>query len=309
LVEVIITSALLSVAILGIVKVFTASRRAYAVHEVAQTLKKAGLEAIARLQRELVSSKRLFGDVPGDRTYLNALQLPATLLTEARLPAVVEGASLETPAPDAAGNTLLFTVTLKPLDVAGVRVSVYRFHCYFLSADTVNLGGQPRLELWAWQSVPYADRQFLSQLSTAVLPNVLTELAAQHISDAWDVSAATATTAFSTISGSTLVSATALIRQARADRCTKLLTGLTGDNFRLGVCPNVTAGMTTTPPLQVPRFIAVPSALFPSGFEIIAGGDSQTRQVFVRLVMAAQGTFKGLAAYEQTALVTLRDVW
>ena len=85
----------------------------------------------------------------------------------------------------------------------------------------------------------------------------------------------------------------------------QVISGAASGGFKFGVSRN---GFPQSH--QVPIYGYNSSASdFPGGLEIMIVGPSSSRQVFVRLVVTAQGNFKGLLSYENVVLLSARDLY
>jgi hypothetical protein len=100
-----------------------------------------------------------------------------------------------------------------------------------------------------------------------------------------------------------------------------ILTGISGSRYRYGISPNtddvlypdnkekkIFVTKYPVPLLAVYDPITSQPANFPSGFEVAVGGPSSQRQVYIRVVVVAQGNFRGIASDEHVLLVTARDL-
>lgn len=88
-----------------------------------------------------------------------------------------------------------------------------------------------------------------------------------------------------------------------------IITGITGGGYHYGVSPNTGGSYNLLYP--VPAFATATTSpnVFPNGFETMIVGASSTREVFVRLVLAAQGSFKGTVSNQQVVMATVRDLY
>lgn len=328
-VEVMITGALVAILVLAVVPLFQVTNRGFTSLEVNTVLSSGSQQALNKIQHRLVESKRLFSNNANDNAFLNKVTFSGapSVLTGSKLPVIVSTASIS---PSSAsfsaanvGNSLFFasldsTADFSDIAVAGgtqgIRIDTYVFNYYYLSPDSVQtIGGNAVRRLWEWHSVRYADYiQVLNITDATKRSNTIIALRNSGINYAWCSSATVATSAFYdlTVGGAMTASAGHMIPKGSASNAQQnmlqLVRGVTTGGFRYSVSPNTSA--IFNPKHTVPVY-GTASGNFPSGFEVLAVGASGTRHVFIRLVLAAQGSFKGFLSNDQTVLVTARDVW
>jgi type II secretory pathway pseudopilin PulG len=325
MVELLITAALLAIMVAAIVPVFSVSQRGLTSSEAHTTMKNQGQKAVNRIQNGLVQNKRLFENVAADTAFLARVQLsgaPAAL-AGSKLPTLEENGSLSvssgTFVSTSVGNSLFFAGNDAPRDYvvtdAGgstvpVRIDVYHFTYYYLAPDAaVTLGGKPRRDLWEWKSVPYADHQQLVNITDVTKrANTAAALQADGVAYAWDPAQTSVNSAFYTLSGGGAIAAAAAhtLPKSVAKKVVDIKAGVTIGGFKWGVSPNSSGSFQ--PSQAVPVFTTAATD-FPSGFEVVTVGPNSARQVFVRLVLAAQGSFKGVISHEQVVLANSRDLW
>lgn len=322
LIEMMLASIILSILVLAVAPVFNMTQRGFTSVEARNALKTSGQEAVNRLSHKMVECKRLFENTAVGNAYLALIQrveAPATL-ADSRLPSLEETGSV-TPSsgtfvPASVGNSLFFASVDRPRDLTVndsggdtqiVRVDTYVFNYYFLSQDdSITIGGQPGRRLWEWHSGLYADyNQIVGITDATTQANVVAALQSGGIPVAWDPSSTSAGAAFHTLNanGSITLVGDPEIAERWAAEMIVIRRAATG-SYRHGVSPNT--GAESAHP--VPHFAAADDA-FPSGFEIVAVGPNSARQVFVRLVLAAEGSFGGGMTSEQVSLATVRDLW
>jgi hypothetical protein len=329
LVELIITATVMSVMILTIIPLFTATTRGYTSLEVATVLSSGTQEAVTRMQNRLAENKRLFGRDTIGIAMLGRVtpSVSPAALSGSQLPVIDPNASLSpsssTFVAANTGNCLLFAGVDQTVEVSttngsgsvgGVRVDVFTFNYYYLSPNSAApVGGVPGRDLWEWHSKPYVDYVGLITLPDVTFRNnVIKELLARNYNYAFNSSATVVTAAFYQLQGSTpwLNSASAHnIDKAEAQKMVRLIRGTSIGSFNYSVSPNTGPGFKHK--YDVPSYSppATTADNFPSGFETVIVGPAGTRRVFARIVMAAQGSFKGYQAYEQVLLVAARDLY
>jgi len=297
-------------------------QRGLGASEAETTLKTSSQGLLNKIEHRLVECKRIFQNTAGDTAFLARVQKTTpTVMSGSQLPLSVTngGISPSTSTFNAAGvgNELFFASIDSPLDVVAtdssgstetVRIDLYHFNYYYLAQGGEMVGGQPMITPYEWHSVSYADYQQITSISDAVeSSSTATGLVASGVNYAWDPSTGTVGAAFYQLGIGTVISAQShLIPQKSAQSMLNLTTGILSSGFHYGVSPNTSVSFSTSKP--VPKF-ATAAGNFPSGFEVIVVGANSARQVFIRLVLVAQGAFKNPVAQEQTVLVSARDLW
>lgn len=325
LVEVMITASILAMITLAVVPIFNLSMRQSSSLEARTALKTEAQDAMRLVGRRLQQCKRIFENSSNDNLYMQRVTLGSapSALTGSALPTIEESGTISPNDGDfvsaSVGNRLFFACLDAPVDMTpqdasastrAVRIDIYRFYYYYLAAETDGtVGGKTRRNLWEWKSVRFADYVQLNAVTDSTRrTNSAIGLKAAGIDAAWDPSATLPTSAFYTLSAVGVISLTAgySIAADTSERLIDTLTGIMGSGFRYSVSPNT--GTDFSSPETVPLF-ATASGEFPSGFEAVVVGPTSARQVFMRLVLASQGAFKGIIAHEETISVTARDVW
>jgi hypothetical protein len=312
---------LFSVIGLTLIPLFNAASRGYTPVDVRTILAADAQTASRRLQTRLATLRRLFVRDPAGDAFAVCIAAPAApLLPGSRFPAPAAADTPLPPSPGDAGvgNELLFLSvdrTERPpnlLDGQGapsdVAVDVLVFVRFYLSPrEGTSLGGQATRDLWEWHSGPYADYAGLIGLPDATLRNAaISALVAKGVTQAFDLTAPAPVGAFYRLSDAPPWIAplpSPLVEEGGATP----LTGPRGGesrSFIYGVSPNTSANFA--PAHDVPAY-ARADGDFPSGFEVAVAGPPEARKVFVRLVMAAKGDFKGVGSYEKTFTLPVKE--
>lgn len=296
----------------------------FSSHEARSSLTAAAEQAVNQIAVDVNQNKRLFGSA--DTSFLSALVLPTAAFTGSKLPVIQSTGTLS---PNLAGyiggdigNSLLVLDLDPPVDLPNlldsggvahtIRIDIYHFSYFYLVRGTGRgVGPQPQIQLRRWYSNTFADETEIAALTDATLQtNVVSALGSSGHARAINPSATTSLTAFYTISGSAIAPALGYsITQASSTIMLNILTGITGGGYHYGVSPN--SGNTFQSPVTVPKFVdsAHATATFPSGFETAIVGPNSSRQILIRLVLAAQGSFGGIIAADDTTMVSARDVY
>ena len=328
LLELMIAVTILGIISVGISTFLTNVQRNYSVEDARIGIKTGTQTAINKIALNLTAAKRLFQNTAGDNAFLALAQLTApapAALAGSKLPQINDGASMSPSVgsfvASAVGNSLFFAsldlpfVTLAPIaDSAAamhtIRVDSYHFNYYYLSQSMAqSVGGAGQIMLWEWHSVSVADySQIMAWPDATLRSNLVKALFAAGYNYAWDCTQDTVNTAFYALNSAgavTAMGAAPALTQKTAAPMIKLLTGTLGANYRYGVAPNT--GTSFKIPYAVPQF-GTAGGNFPSGFEIVVVGSSSARQVLMRLVLTAEGTFKGNIANQQVVVASARDI-
>jgi type II secretory pathway pseudopilin PulG len=330
LVELIITITVMTLILASVMPLFFTTQRGFTTLEVNSVLPAATQEALNHIQHRLAESKRIFGNDAVGKSFLALVSPSPAAAPGSLLPVIASTASL-TPASPAfsagnVGNSLFFASVAAPLELkdinttagptVSVRMDTFLFNYYYLSRDSSDhLGGKPRLELWEWHSVPYADYLQLGGITDGTKrTDAASELFKNGVEFAWDSSTSDKAAAFYSLNNAgdiTSVPAHTLVVSSGRDAPRKMISlirGAASGGFKYSVSANT--GGPFTHKYQVPRYAAPDAATgFPGGFEVMTVGANSARQVFLRLVVAAQGNFKGYMSFENVVLVTARDLW
>ncbi len=301
---------------------------------------KAGSQlALLKISSNLTQSKRIFQNNANDLAFLRngaAYKIdlggvPGADLVGSTLP-VIESEKYPTTVPPASAGNCLFFASLSsspemevmdgtlPTPVAlTLRVDAYRFHFYYVGEGQMGkIGNQINRMLYEWESADYVDWAQISAIQDATIKtNVLKALAGLGRVYAWDPSQTNANAAFYKYDDQGVVTAQGshTILRNSGGPMVKVVGSAKGPGYAYGVSPNTTLTQggandyfTKHP---VPKF-ASRNALapqFPSGFEALVSGYPAARQVFLRLVLAADTGYKHDIACEQSQLSSVRDVW
>jgi prepilin-type N-terminal cleavage/methylation domain-containing protein len=323
LIEMMISASILGIVILAAVSLFRVTQSAFPSIEAHGALKGAGEKVMARLSRRLTECKRLFQNTSNDATYLSKVQLGSAgpVLSGSALPVIQTNGILAPGTTDfsasAVGNSLFFASIEEPNDlsvtdstgvISLIRIDTYRFNYYFLASRNESLGGKMRLTLLHGQSGSYADYTQLTSISdTTKRTNALIALHGCGVHTAWDTAQSTATTAFYQIAldGNLSLQTTHQIALGVEDMA-EVVSGITMGGYRCGVSPNTGSGFESSVAVPV---LATANGHFPGGFEVAVVGPTGNRQIFVRLVLVAAGSFRGLLAETYSEVFTARDLW
>ncbi len=319
LVEMMVAVAVMSIIVLAVSPMFTLTQKGYSSMEAHNALKMSGQETINRIGNKLTQCKRFFDGSAASTPFLARVSIASpTLLAGSKLPIVEETGTLSpsssTFVASSVGNSVFFASIEAPCDVSvgaeSVRIDSYQFNYYFLAEDgTASLGPQRKIVIWEWHSKFYVDYIQIMSISNVTKRNsVVSILFSSGTTYAWDPSATNVNSAFYLLSagGGITAEATHVILQDSLKPMIKMITGVTAGGFRYGVSPNTGSAFKSSQ--KVPNF-ATANAKFPSGFELVVIGPNSSRQVFLRFVSVAQGSFSGYIADEEVLLATVRDLW
>jgi len=323
--EVLVTSALFAILIVLITPIFQLVQQSFTSADARSNLKTSSQKAINNMGQTLTECKRLFQNVTSDVNFLNRVQFSGVpfALGGSRLPLNIENGTLSPATTNfvttAVGNSLFFASINQPQDmvvtdslsnISSIRIDTYHFNYFYLAPDfTQSIGGQSKINRWEWHSVNFADYNQLMNITDGTKQaNTAKTLFTSGIQLAWNPSVSTATAAFYLLDGSGNITASPsqMIIQATASKMIKILTVTPGGGYRYGVSPNTGGSFTTSKP--VPLF-GTAGGNFPSGLEVVTVGPNGTRQVLIRLVLVAEGSFKGDIAHEQLVVTNIRDLW
>jgi prepilin-type N-terminal cleavage/methylation domain-containing protein len=325
LVELIITITVMAVMILTVAPLFDVTSRGYTALEVNTVLSAGMQEALTHIQSRLSENKRLFGRDATGLAFLGCVtpNVSPAPLTGSLLPVIASTGSL-TPSGSAfastnTGNSLLFASVDNTVDISTTnggastsiqRMDTYVFNYYYLAPNTtLTIRTYQARDLWEWHSVAYPDYQNLINITDTTLQrNVVKALLAKGFGYAFDPSVGAVNSAFYQLTSAGALNAASPhnIIMAKSQKMINLIRGISLGSFVYSVSPNT--GGSLTHKYIVPIY-ATANGNFPSGLEIEVVGPSSNRRVFGRLVMAAQGNFKGILAYEQVMLVSARDLY
>ena len=331
LVELMIAIAIMGIISAGMATMFTSIQRNYSIEDARIGIKSGAQTAINKIALNLTSTKRLFQNTGADNAFLAIVSLNPALMANSVLPAINDGASM-TPSSgtfvaSAVGNSLFFASLdtgpyINPTPIADsaaalytIRVDSYHFNYYYLAQNAKPIvGGGGQIMLQEWHSISIVDYPQITAWTDATLKtNLATAMYNSGYRYAWDSSQNAAASAFysiSSVGALTAVGSVPVLAQSGDSRMApaamiKPLTGILGAGYRYGVSPNTSGSFSI--PYTVPEF-GVASGKFPSGFEVVVVGSSSAREILLRLVVVAQGAFKGNIASQQVTVATARDI-
>jgi type II secretory pathway pseudopilin PulG len=330
LIELMIGLTIFMIMMLAVMPMFNISGDVFSSTEAHGQLKNYGQEAVNHIADALIECKRIFEGNTNDGAFLARLLMPGmpTAVSGSQLPKIEENGSISPSTSSfvssSVGNSVFLASLYTPKDVSvynssgsavTVRIDTYKFHYFYvaLSSSAKPVGGQTRRSLYEWHSTPYLDfSQIRNITDTIKSSNTIVALKNAGYPYAWDSSTTSVTKAFFVLSssGGLITNSTHYITidASKSGDMLSFTQGISGSGFRYGVCPNTTTVRISYP---VPAF-STGSAVFsnfPSGFEVVAVGPSSHRQVFMRLILIAEGRFDGTLAHQEVSLVNARDVW
>ena len=330
MVELIITMAIMSVLMAVVVPLFTFLHRSFTSMEAGTVLPAATQQALSGIQNRIVESRRLFDSTSVGALYMNQLPtLSPTPVAWGSLPVINSNMSLSISSgvfvSTCVGDSLFFASTYGTyalsLDTTSAtapieRVDTFMFNYYYLAENpSMSIAGKPVLDLREWHSIPYADYQQLSLISGGKSATTVLALENQKsVSMAWDSSSNTPATAFYVLTpdGGIVTAAANYTLQTATDRILqpepmiRIIEGAASGGFYYGVSRNGFSQEHRVPSYYKPTSW---TGDFPGGMEVMIVGPASYRQVFVRLVMTAQGNFKGLMSFQNVLLATARDLY
>jgi prepilin-type N-terminal cleavage/methylation domain-containing protein len=302
----------------------------FAASEAHRALKTESGAALDHMGYRLIENKRLFLENTNDRLFFARIVLSTatqrTPIPVTKLPIAEANGSLCTSSstfhPNSVGDALFFASFDSPIDqetmfaTETVRIDTFRFNAYYLGAmgtqKTIKVGntGAGTRTLWRWQSIRYVDYNRVRAIANNpvkkayLLRNMNLQKGVRY---AFDASTTNVNAAFYIISDSGTIynDPNHMIQQYQCEQIANPMTGVAGGGWHCGVMHNSTGTLTNTP---VPLF-ATWSSNFPFGFEVVVVGTPSARQIYLRLVLVAEGSFKGYVTHAATKLVTVRDIW
>ena len=330
MVELLISMTIMMIVMAVTVSLFTFLHRSFTSMEAGTVLPAATQQALNGMQNRIVENRRQFENTPVGALYLAKLPtLSPAPVSWRQLPVINVNMSLSISTgvfvSTCVGDSLFFASTYGTyslsLDTTSAtalveRVDTFVFNYYYLAeSPSMAIAGKPVLELREWHSIPYADYQQLALISVGKSSTTVCALQTQkNVSVAWDSSSNTPATAFYMLSptgglvseGSGYVLETATDRRLQPKPMIQIIEGAASGGFKYGVSRN---GFSQKH--QVPAYYNPTSWTgdFPGGMEVMIVGPASSRQVFVRLVMTAQGNFKGLMSFQNVLLSSARDLY
>jgi hypothetical protein len=269
------------------------------------------------MEQCLMECTRLFQNTPGDRSFLERIDLagPAPVL-ESHLPLIqAAGIADSSRNREALGNCLFFARALDPVLLTEtaesgqsfsppVHVDLFQFNYYYLSRENHDADSVPVRHLRQWSSVRYADYSRLRNVRINQRQRVAAALLEKGVLYAWDPTAKEARSAFYPLSPRGIPFAPDPAHRILMSDEKDLLEPLPEQSrgLRLSVSPKIEKAPDSAPAR------GLPGAFVPSGFEVTATGPDRTPQILIRLVLAAQAGLKKIS-HEEVAFVTTRDLW
>lgn len=322
--EMLMVISILGILFMAIVPVMRVTQSSYTSMEMTNSLKTVGQRSMNQISSQLTECKRLFENNATGTAFLGRVGLSTSpaVMTGSLLPSIEETGSISpstsTFVAASVGNSLFFANLNPPRDYTvvdsggvsrNVRIDLYTFHYYYLSETTSKLvATQSQRRLWHWWSVDYADYGQITALTdNTTKTNTILALRNNAIYYAFNTPATTVTSGFYllTSSGGLTLDAGHTIQISSYKEMISILTGTTGTGYRYGVSPN-NSGLGIR---QVVPGFGVANSRFPSGFEVVVVGSNSVRQIFMRMVLVAQGARKGYVSHEEQILTTVRDLW
>ena len=195
--------------------------------------------------------------------------------------------------------------------VKNVRVDTYQFHYYYLGRGTQgDIANRFNRNLWEWHSIAYANVDALSSYTAEEILEGRRVLYSRGYRFAYNPAELLVNNAFIflNVDGTFTADPGHQIRKASGGELVRIHTTGIISNYRYGVAPN-TNNTDFVLTYAVPKFASPNGGDYPSGFEVAVAGPSSRRQVFTRLVLVAEGAFKGHKSNEQVLLTSTRDNW
>lgn len=321
--EVLVVLALMSVVALIFNQLYIGTIQTTMFLESHNDLAIFGQQAVNTIKLETMQSRGLFQNDTIGQGYLAALALPTelTAITGSRLPTANANGIFE---PDSGteiftGNSMLQARQRPPVltnvdhdgDSSTANVEFladrYRFQYFYLTKRTDHAvrGVGFRLDLMRFESDDYADYFQLDSLPATFRDAVAADLYAEGVRFAWDAGAA-AGSAFYSISDTGAMTAVPDHTIAAAE-IESLLPGMGGG--RISGAMNYSVGIQKDPPFATKEpvsLFALPSGLFPSGFEVQMIGPTGARKVNMRLMLMAEVRNK-LTSHANSVTVTTAE--
>lgn len=316
LAELMLTSAVMGLIAMFVIPMWGRLQQYITSSEALVVLKTTTAGDLRYLQQELEC--RLFFHGVSGAPFLARVDMTGLppLLDQSRLPNAYGVGSVALAMGGAAvsnGGNMLFLLkgfAPKVVDIGDgnpVKINNSKFLLIYLTEDnTKKIGGLPRRVLTEWKSVAYIDYEDLSLIPAAKRIAVGSNLYGLGFRYAFNSGSVDPATAFYVLNldGSLTLSPAHLLVKSEIVELSKAVTGRTLSGYRIGVCPNTDPSMQIR--MVIPQFQNVRGDS-PSGFEVFAGGPPESRQVLVRLVMAAEGGFPRMLAHEQSTVIVVRD--
>ena len=324
LVEMMISLSVFTILVAIIFTSLSTFSKIFSSTDATNQLKSYSESAVNKMGLRLSECKRLFENTSQDTPFLSRITGIDSPLPGSRLPKIEETGSL-IPGDSlfnasSVGNSLFFTNTEYPeilknisdgiSNTNTVRIDAYIFNYYYLTQTTqYTLGNTPGIRLMEWHSVQYADYTQINAITNATKKsNTIIALRNNNILYAWDPTVTSPSSAFYSLNTGGSMSGVSghMIQQDTQKEMTKFARGILWGRYRAGISPNTGGSFTTTQ--TVPKYAAA-SGYFPAGFEIGIIGPRSAHRVFIRMVLAAEGPSNLKVAYENTVLISARNLW
>lgn len=336
LTEIIIAVALLSVLMAAAVPFLINSVRGMSALQATDAVNTNAQAALNRIKADLIECRQIIDRDVDNNNFDSLVQekiwggLGHAVLQNTRLPLIEPAGTLSTESASFAnqrtsvGNSLLIVRYDRPEDIAApnasYRIDTYRFIYYYLTPTSTseNFNGVTRRTLWRWESVRFADFDTLNAIGNEddaqFIRTSMIAPGPRRIQFAYQPANSLLRRiragGFSSLSDEFVIPA----EPGRHLEAFTAIRGIAAGGFRLGVAPNSSdLKLKEKVPLFADYSLASPSLGqpqdFPSGFEVVIVGQNMARQVFVRLVLAAKGGFKGTVSQETNIFTTARDSW
>lgn len=327
LIELTIVVVISSLIILVVVTFFGKTHKMFTNLEVINAMKTNGQRELGRLSRIVFLNKRIFSSgSANDLAYLSRVDISAdpAPIAFTKLPKIAVSGVLSPSEPGfdpsifgnslfiaTLGTPIIATNILDSLGVAhNIRIDTYVFHYYYLnySQDMRFYMQNGRYRFTGWHSQVYTDYVQIEDIGDNIeKQNLIMYLYNSGYQYAWSPSSTDVNNAFYALdnSGGALVEASHQIKKRSIEFPLDSTNGLMGWSYPQGVAFNSSVSFVIKD--KVPLFAAA-NNVFPGGLEIGVIGANTGRQVFVRLVMAAQSG-AGLQSYEHVSLTTVHDSW
>lgn len=328
MVEVTISVAIFLMITMSVYPLVRAASRSFSLSRARVAIATSSQETLNRIANNLIDNKRLFEQGTGD-DFLGLVlpDLPssgAIPLPNSKLPDIMSSHTSASIHPEDIGNSLFFASYAKSENIVALsgvdyRIDTYRFYYYYLATDgSKKIDDKSIINIWEWISVRYADFNQLP-IADPDRTDVLNELVNRKVNFAWDPSISDVNIVFFDIDGTVPGTAVLVLNPAHnikrwnKKNITSII-DITG-NTRFGVAPNVDPHNTRFPVPSDSRYeenvyhSGILDGEFPAGFEVVIVQPEKHRQIYIRLVMAAEGYFPSVTRREQTVVVAATDLW
>lgn len=345
--EMLASLAIFSIIILAVGPLLRQSMRGYNTFEIATALNNSGQKVLQEIRLDLSNCKKIFGRNTLDLSYVSNIQqqlggeLPPAIVNTTSPEKWIGSISPNTDSwvkpldRTVVGNCLLLTTFDEPQEILvvnddgnvdTVRVDTYRFVYYYLGhVSGRKIVDEARRNLYVFRSEIYADYSQVydsSEYGTTVTTQVNTYLLGKSIRYAWNpylsANAAFFTYAPDGLGYNQIVSDGGHnIKRRSGKAAIEIQAGSGGGgSFIYGVAPNSNTDPKVHYKHPVPLLAIAGGTVnqdfkfgsYPSGFEIVIAGVKMYRQIFVRLVLVADGAIPGPMMREHILLTTVNDM-